>query len=106
MRVLLAGVVLLAAGCDLLFPELTPKQPDMAQPDGGGDGGGPPHIAGRVCALGDLRDYRTCAGAAGMFRIGVEETRESVMTDPTGVFVLPLSKKLDKVVLAAVDPSG
>jgi hypothetical protein len=106
---LCALIVLWATGCDLLFPELT-RKPDMAMSDGAvsGDGGtgGPPRIAGRVCALGDLRDYRTCAPANAAFRIAVEETRDATMSDVLGVFALPLSKKLDTAIVAVVDPTG
>src|SRR6266511_2470780 len=93
---LLAGSVLIGlAGCDTLFPEFAGKPPaDLATPgDGGADGGsGTPHLAGVVCVLTDLRDYRSCAnGAPGNLRITVEETRDVGMTDVTGHFTLALS---------------
>ena len=53
-------------------------------------------IAGVVCVLGDVRDYRTCAtGSPGILRVTVEETRQQTMTDVAGHFSLPLSQKLD-----------
>jgi hypothetical protein len=105
----LAGVVFALSGCDTLFPEFSGKPADASIPGDGGasDGGGSPMIAGVVCILGDIRDYRTCAtGAPGSLRITVEETREQTMTDVTGHFTLPLSTKLDLATVAAIDPSG
>ena len=104
----LACIVALS-GCDTLFPEFAPKPVDASVAGDGGanDGGGSPMIAGLVCVLGDVRDYRTCAaGSPGILRVTVEETREQTMTDVTGHFTLPLSKKLDVATVAAVDPSG
>jgi hypothetical protein len=104
--------MLLLAGCDTLFPEFGGSKPadtDMAMSDGGGtDGGDPnPRLQGMVCILADLRDYRTCAaGAPGILRITVEETRQQAMTDMTGHFTLPLSMKLDYATVAAVDPNN
>jgi hypothetical protein len=96
-RLLFAGVLLLS-GCDTLFPEFGGKPVDAAVPRDGGitDGGTEPMIAGAVCILADVRDYRTCAtGSPGILRITVEETRQQTMTDATGRFTLPLSAKID-----------
>jgi hypothetical protein len=102
------AVALALSGCDTLFPEFSGKPPpDLAtDPDAGADGGTTtPHLAGVVCVLGDLRDYRSCAnGVPGMFRISVEETRDVGMTDASGHFTLALSRKLDAATVAAVDP--
>jgi len=106
---LLAGIVSALSGCDTLFPEFSGKPVDAAVPRDGGsdDGGSSPMLAGIVCILGDVRDYRTCAtGSPGILRVTVEETREQTMTDVTGHFTLPLSMKLDIATVAAVDPSG
>ncbi len=107
MRVIFAGIFLLS-GCDKLFPELYGQMPpDMAMPDAAGDGAvTTPHIAGQICALADLRDYRSCGVRGGVFRVTVEETREMTMTDTTGHFMLPLSAKLDSVTLAAIDTAN
>jgi hypothetical protein len=98
-------LVLLLSGCETLFPELYKPPADMAS-DGGGDGGiGTPHVSGAVCALADPRDYRSCSATrSGGFRVTVEETRESTMTDFQGAFVLPLMKTLEVATLAVVDP--
>ena len=109
-RCLLWASVLLLSGCDTLFPEFGgSKPPDAAVARDGGvsDDGGTPMLAGVVCVLGDVRDYRTClTGAPGILRITVEETRQQTMTDAAGRFVLPLSMKIDVATVAAVDPSG
>lgn len=105
----LGGLVATLAGCDTLFPELSGQSTDAAIPGDGGvdDGGGSPLLAGVVCILGDVRDYRSCAtGSPGILRITVEETRQQAMSDLTGRFTLPLSTKLDVATVAAVDPSG
>src|SRR5512138_1894068 len=99
-RALTAAATLLLAGCDTLFPEFggSSKPADMALVDGGSADGGDtsPRLAGVVCVLTDLRDYRSCAiTSTGVLRVTVEETREQAMTDPTGHFTLPLSKKLE-----------
>jgi hypothetical protein len=109
MRWWLPCVVLLLSGCDVLFPEFSGKPADAAVTgDGGvGDDGGTPMIAGVVCVLGDVRDYRTCAPAAtGVLRISVEETRDATTTDIAGHFTLPLTQKLDIATVAAVDPNN
>jgi hypothetical protein len=96
------------SGCDTLFPEFSGK-PDAAVPGDGGadDGGTSPLLAGVVCVLNDVRDYRTCTpGSPGILRVTVEETRQQTMTDVTGRFSLPLSMKLDTATVAAVDPSS
>jgi hypothetical protein len=101
--------VLLLSGCDVLFPEFSGNGADAAVvPDGGAtDDGGTPMLAGVVCILADVRDYRTCAtGSPGLLRITVEETRQQTMTDATGRFVLPLSTMLATATVATVDPSG
>src|SRR4051794_9777530 len=104
MRCLLwASVALSLAGCDTLFPEFSGKPADAAVPHDGGvaDDGGMPMLAGVVCILGDVRDYRSCAtGAPGILRVTVEETRQQTMTDAAGRFVLPLSMKLDVATVA------
>jgi hypothetical protein len=109
MRCLLWASVLLLSGCDTLFPEFSGKPADAAVVNDGGtaDDGGMPMIAGVVCILADVRDYRTCAtGAPGQLRITVEETRQQTMTDAAGHFVLPLAMKIDSATIAAVDPAG
>ncbi len=109
MRWALLAVGLVAlSGCDVLFPEFNGSG-DAAVPGDGGatDDGGTPLLAGVVCVLGDVRDYRTCAtGSPGVLRVTVEETRQQTMTDVTGRFSLPLSQKLTTATVAAVDPSG
>lgn len=105
---LFAGLATLSSGCDILFPEFSGNG-DAAVPGDGGapDDGGMPLVAGVVCILGDVRDYRTCAtGAPGVLRVTVEETRQQAMTDVTGRFSLPLSQALTTATVAAVDPSG
>lgn len=108
MRWLLCVVLL--SGCDLLFPEFSGNgSGDSAVPVDGGvdDGGGPPLLAGVVCVLGDVRDYRTCTSAAqGVLRISVEETRDQTTTDAAGHFSLKLSQKLDTATVGVVDPSN
>ena len=109
MRWLLLAGIFALSGCDTLFPEFSGKPVDAAVPGDGGveDGGGAPMLAGIVCVLGDVRDYRTCAtGSPGLLRVTVEETRQQTMTDITGHFMLPLSMKLDVATVAAVDPSN
>ncbi|HXU72270.1 MAG TPA: hypothetical protein VN947_23260 [Polyangia bacterium] len=108
MRWLLC-IVLLSSGCDLLFPEFSGNGSDAAIPGDGGvdDGGGPPLVAGVVCVLGDVRDYRTCTTAAqGVLRISVEETRDQTTTDAAGHFTLKLSQKLDIATIGVVDPAN
>jgi hypothetical protein len=107
--VVLFAVILALSGCDTLFPEFSGNGNDAAVAGDGGidDGGTAPLLAGVVCILGDVRDYRTCAtGAPGILRITVEETRQQTMTDAAGHFSLPLSMKLDLATVAAVDPSN
>jgi hypothetical protein len=115
MRVcaLAALVVVVASGCDTLFPEFAGKPSDMATNSDAGDAGtsdggsSAPHITGVVCVLSDLRDYRSCTnGNPGNLRITVEETRDVAMTDATGHFTLPLTRTLAGATLAAVDPLG
>lgn len=103
------SVALVLSGCDTLFPEFSGKPVDaaVAHDSGTPDDGGMPMLAGVVCVLVDVRDYRTCTtGAPGILRITVEETRQQTMTDAAGHFVLPLSTKLDVATIAAIDPSG
>ncbi len=100
--------VLLLSGCDVLFPEFAGNS-DAAVPGDGGveDGGTAPMIAGVVCILADVRDYRTCvAGAPGVLRISVEETRDAITTDINGRFTLPLSQKLTSATVGIVDPTS
>jgi hypothetical protein len=109
MRWLVLAVVFVLSGCDMLFPEFSGKPTDASVPGDGGvdDGGTSPLLAGVVCVLGDVRDYRTCASAAtGILRITVEETRQQTMTDAAGHFSLPLAMKLDVATVAAVDPTS
>jgi hypothetical protein len=97
-----------SAGCDLLFPEFS-SHVDAGIDDAGAipDGGAAPHVSGALCALGDLRDFRSCAtGHGGGFRITVEETRDVTTADAHGNFTLPLARPLDVATLAAIDPSG
>jgi hypothetical protein len=109
MRWLLVGVLVLA-GCDTLFPEFSGKPADAGVPgDGGNDDGGnaSPAIAGVVCALTDVRDYRSCStGVPSNLRITVEETRQMALADASGHFTLPLSMKLATATIAVVDPSN
>jgi hypothetical protein len=104
MRLVLP-LCLLLAGCDVLFPELSGTPPAT---DGGvADAGAPPHIAGAVCALGDVRDYRTCGlGPAGSFRITVEETRDAAQADTNGVFNVATMGALASATLSVVDASN
>ena len=96
------------SGCDVLFPEFNGTGDAAVAGDGGApDDAGTPLLAGVVCVLGDVRDYRSCAtGSPGALRVTVEETRQQTMTDVTGRFSLPLSQKLATATVAAVDPSG
>lgn len=108
---LIVGVFGGLAGCDTLFPEFAGKPADAAVPtDGGaGDDGGnaSPAIAGVVCALSDVRDYRSCGtGVPSALRITVEETRQMVLADASGHFSLALAAKLDVATIAVVDPSN
>src|SRR5690349_6240282 len=106
MRMLVLAAAVTVGGCSTLFPEFFGGNPPMhdagASGDGGTpDGGGAPAISGTVCILGDVRDYRSCkAGAPGMMRITVEETRDQTMTDLGGRFTLTLSKPLSSATVA------
>ncbi len=95
------------AGCNTLFPELddtSSSQPDLAL---AGDANDSPQIQGSLCALGDVRDPRSCAaGVPTGMHVDVEETRDSAPVDATGAFTLPLSQTLTTATLAAADPSG
>src|SRR5436309_2054117 len=94
-------LILLCAGCDLLFPEFAGKP---AADAASGDAGAMPHIAGVLCALGDLRDYRSCGAATSTaMRVTVEETRDAAPADGAGRFNLALSQMLDHALLAAAD---
>jgi hypothetical protein len=111
MRWLLcASVVVGLGGCDILFPELSGSAPDAAVVGDGGveDGGSTsPQLAGVVCILADVRDYRSCAtGSTGALRISVEETRQTTMTDVAGHFVLPLSTALTVATVGVADPAN
>lgn len=101
---------LLALGCDTLFPEFYGSGHDAATAGDGAapdDGGTAPELAGTVCVLSDLRDYRSCGSAStGVLRVTVEETRQQTMTDVAGHFVLPLSSALTAATVAVVDPQG
>jgi hypothetical protein len=98
------------AGCDTLFPEFGGSSKPAA--DAGTDLGGDmvasaPHLAGQVCTISDLRDYRSCTlGATGVLRITVEESRDATMTDINGVFNLALARGLTGITVAVIDPSG
>jgi hypothetical protein len=110
-RVFAATLLALSlGGCSTLFPEFFGggAKPDGGMSDGGtSDAGGPPHIAGVVCILGDVRDYHSCAlGSPGVLRITVEETRDVTMTDVAGHFTLPLARALSTATVAAIDPRG
>src|SRR4051794_24567008 len=103
---LVVPLCLLLAGCDLLFPELSGKPPDGGTGDMG-DMGAPPHIGGAVCALGDVRDFRTCAlGPAGSFRVTVEETRDIAQADSNGVFTVATMGALASATLSVVDATN
>jgi hypothetical protein len=94
------ALALILCGCDLLFPEFAGSKPNPS----GSDGGSAPHIGGVLCALGDLRDYRTCGGITGsQLRVTVEETRDGASADGNGHFTLPLSKMLPTALLAGAD---
>src|SRR5437879_10078309 len=85
----LAALALLG-GCDLLFPEFS-GHVDAGADDGGAlpDGGGGLRVSGAICALGDLRDFRSCAvGHGAGFRVTVEETRDVATADAMGNFSL------------------
>jgi hypothetical protein len=98
----LLPLALFLAGCDVLFPEFS--HPPPATDAGAGDAGGAPHISGRVCALADLRDFRTCASGPGAsFRVADEETRESAQADASGAYDLVTSTALATATLAALD---
>ncbi len=109
MRWLLVAVLALS-GCDTLFPELSGKPPDAGIPTDGGSGDGgnaSPALAGVVCVLADVRDYRSCTtGVPSGLRITVEETRQTTNADPSGHFTLPLSMKLATATVAVVDPAN
>jgi hypothetical protein len=112
MSRLFAALILATSlvGGGTLFPEFFGgNKADAGAPGDGGnpDGGGPPHIAGVVCIVHDLRDYHSCAvGAPGILRITVEETRDQTMTDVAGHFSLPLARALTTATVAAIDPRG
>jgi hypothetical protein len=98
-------LLIFAAGCNLLFPELdNSSSSDMTSTV---TDGSTPEIQGQLCALGDVRDPRTCAtGVPSGMHVDVEETRDSAPVDSTGAFTLPLSQALSTATLAAADPSG
>jgi hypothetical protein len=103
--------LLLASGCNVLFPEFFGGKPlDAGVADHGVDAAeesGAPHLSGVACVLADLRDYRSCAvGNPGALRLTVEETREMAMTDSSGRFRFPLSQALATATLLVVDPHG
>jgi hypothetical protein len=104
MRALVFSALFIA-GCDVLFPELTPKPADGAAPADGGADGGAPTLSGTLCSLTDVRDYRTCASQRGVFRVTVEETRDQTESDSDGHFVLLLSQPLAVATVAGVDPA-
>jgi hypothetical protein len=97
--------VFLCAGCSVLFPEFDnkPTPADAAS----ADADPMPHIGGVLCALGDLRDYRSCGpNNSTSMRVTVEETRDAATVDGNGHFTLPLSQVLDTAILAAADSTG
>jgi hypothetical protein len=111
MRRWLCLSLLVATGCNVLFPEFFggTKTSDASVSDGAstGDAAGPPHLGGAACVLADLRDYRSCAPAnTGVLRITVEETRDVTMSDGGGHFSLALAERLSNATVAVVDPSG
>jgi|GEM_PF-5438462 len=108
MRVSLALLVtatLATSGCQYLFPELNPPAPTVDLGDG--DAGlGAQHLTGRVCNVTDVRDYRTCPPLTGNYRISIEETRDSVVTDASGAFTLVPTAALTLATVGVSDPLG
>jgi hypothetical protein len=108
MRLFVACLLLALPGCGLFFP------PQKAAPDGGaGDGGtdlatqpGTPRVAGQLCLLADIRDYRTCLPARGTFRLTVEETGDTALSAADGRFVVPLLTVVELITLIVIDPRG
>ena len=100
----------LLVGCDVLFPEFSGSTPpaDLAGVDGAPDAGTvAPHLAGSICALTDVRDFRSCAAGPGAgFRITVEETRDVTTADATGHFNLVTASSLAAATVAVVDPTN
>jgi hypothetical protein len=100
----------LFAGCDTLFPEFAGSPPpDLSATDAGSTDAGSttPHLAGSICALADVRDYRSCGvGPGAGFRVTVEETRDVTTADATGHFTLVTATPLAAATVAVVDPSG
>jgi hypothetical protein len=101
----------LCSGCDTLFPEFFGSGGDAGAVGDGAMGDGAPavpaHISGQVCALTDVRDYRSCAAThGGSFRLSIEETRDQAQADATGVFSITTSAPLATGTLAAVDATG
>jgi hypothetical protein len=104
----LAAVAALAlGGCDLLFPEFAGTPPDLATGDAATDAASSlPHLAGQVCVLADVRDYRTCTTGSGTFRISVEETHDVATSDATGVFFVPTARPLAIATVSVSDTAG
>lgn len=95
------------AGCQALFPELYPDGGGATSGDGGSDGATSPHVAGMLCAMTDLRDWRTCMPlAAAGFKVEVEETTDSATTDANGHFYLSSRVPLSTATLLVIDPHG
>ena len=110
LRIAVTVAALALIGCDTLFPEFS-GMPPMSDGAASGDGGvasGMPHLAGRICGLGDVRDYRTCSAGpvGGPFRISVEETRDATLTDGSGAFTLVTARPLSIATVGIVDTSG
>jgi hypothetical protein len=100
-------VVLLSSGCDTLFPEFFPPGPDASSTGDGGTAPSAAHIAGQVCALTDVRDFRSCGPVrSGSFHVSIEETRDQAQADSSGVFYLATSAPLASGTLGVVDATG
>jgi hypothetical protein len=101
-------VFFLATGCQALFPELYPTVDAATDSDGGTavDLGGP-HVSGSVCAIADVRDWKSCATLAAQgLKVEVEETTDAAMTDATGHFYLASRVQLTTATLLVIDPRG
>jgi hypothetical protein len=101
-------VALVCSGCSVLFPEFSGSSPDAAT-DAAliGDALATHQISGQLCVLTDLRDYRSCTSSGTLaLKITVEETRDSVVANANGTFVLALSQPLTSATLTAVDSGG
>jgi hypothetical protein len=105
----LFALALFSTGCQALFPELYPDSDggSSSSGDGGTDMAGVPHVSGMLCAMSDLRDWRTCTQlAAAGFKVEVEETTDATTTDANGNFYLMSRVPLQTATLLVIDPHG